>query len=109
MARNYTIKTGGAAPTFPKPTKPRGGALMSGNERPTTELTRALTHKLSYVGGRWSCKCGYILGAGHKKLYASCPLAGKPETTHREIGVTGKGKRDKQPPTKSMQNLFRLE
>ena len=38
---------------------------------------RELTHALLYdsATGRWSCKCGYMLGRdGHAALYARCPM-----------------------------------
>jgi hypothetical protein len=37
---------------------------------------RELTHSLEYDRNkhRWLCKCGYILGDGHEKLYARCHL-----------------------------------
>jgi hypothetical protein len=40
-----------------------------------------LTHKLEHDkrSGRWSCKCGYVLGSGRDKLYARCPLERRPE------------------------------
>lgn len=49
-----------------------------------TSKARELTHALIYnkETGRWSCKCGYVLGAkihdprgeGHAALYARCPM-----------------------------------
>lgn len=35
-----------------------------------------LTHKLEFNKwtGHWRCRvCGYVLGTGHKELYAPCP------------------------------------
>ena len=34
-------------------------------------LTHTLVHNKRT--DRWTCKCGYALGDGHKKLYARCP------------------------------------
>jgi hypothetical protein len=36
---------------------------------------RMLTHKLKCVAGIWRCRCGYVLGTGHEKLYEKCRLA----------------------------------
>jgi hypothetical protein len=40
----------------------------------TSITTRHLTHKLTYDTrtDHWSCKCGYVLGTGHRALYAKC-------------------------------------
>jgi hypothetical protein len=37
---------------------------------------RTLTHALIYDSSddKWHCKCGYKLGDGHTKLYATCPM-----------------------------------
>jgi len=37
---------------------------------------RRLTHHLDHdpKTGRWSCKCGYVLGTGHDALYAQCAV-----------------------------------
>jgi hypothetical protein len=42
-----------------------------------SQADRRLTHKLEYhrKADRWRCECGYELGTGHAKLYATCPLA----------------------------------
>jgi hypothetical protein len=50
---------------------------------------RKLTHALlyDYKSGKWSCKCGYVLGSGHNELYALCPIyqRRKPDEAYAEI------------------------
>jgi hypothetical protein len=43
---------------------------------PPPELKPAHDHTLKHdpFTGRWSCKCGYVLGDGREKLLAPCPL-----------------------------------
>jgi hypothetical protein len=42
----------------------------------TDPRSNGLTHALVYEHGKWSCRCGYVLGRdGHEALYAQCPDA----------------------------------
>lgn len=64
-----------------------------------------LTHALLYEANRWRCKCGYVMGDGHDKLYALCPLslrdkARRPESVISnsiELNPLGKRRRRSKP------------
>lgn len=66
---------------------------------------RTLTHSLIYSKDKWSCKCGYVLGTGHKALYAQCPLVKR----YIESDITAPRntrKRTNNAPSKAALDLF---
>jgi hypothetical protein len=97
---------------IPKARESELGVFARQTPKPVHE--RELTHALVYADGRWSCKCGYMLGRdGHSALYALCPLKARDKTkrtrgrrvaraAYREIKISS-------PPSKAVQQLFELD
>lgn len=72
--------------------------------RVVEQPSRRLTHQLTYHTGkgRWSCKCGYVLGTGHKALYAQCQRYIESDITAPRITR----KRTNNAPSKAALDLF---
>lgn len=70
---------------------------------------RVLQHKLQYIvsSGRWKCRCGYILGDGHKGLYGPCKPKPEREPLIEAGHLTGYVTKRKLPAkTKAIVELF---